>query len=92
MVKKIVTILNETGLHARPAAEFVQAAKTFKSAVTIRRADEASEPVNAKSMVRLLTLALSMGTRAEIAAEGEDEQQAVDALAALINSGFGELA
>jgi phosphocarrier protein len=89
MYKKTVLIQNRTGLHARPASEFVNLAKTFKSDITIKNIDE-DEEVDAKSIMMLLTLALGQGDEAEISATGEDETQAVDALTALIESKFGE--
>lgn len=91
MLVNRVTITNPTGLHARPASEFVLTAKQFSSRVTIRNAsDESSAPVNAKSIVMLLTLGLSQGSVAEITAEGADEEAAVRALSELVLSGFGE--
>ena len=90
MVSKTVTLINPSGLHARPASEFVRAAKQFASAVKIRRAGEEAS-VNAKSMVMVLALGLCVDTEVEIIADGADEQTAVDTLAALIESGFGEV-
>lgn len=86
-----VTVTNSSGLHARPASDFVGTAKAFQSAVTIRVADHpADTAVNAKSIIRLLSLGIVKGTRIEISAEGADESNAVDALVSLIDSGFGE--
>ena len=86
-----VTVTNSSGLHARPASDFVGTAKAFQSAVTIRVADRpADTAVNAKSIIRLLSLGIVKGTRIEISAEGADELNAVDALVSLIDSGFGE--
>lgn len=90
MTKTEVTVLNPTGLHARPAAEFVRAAKGFESGVCIRNT-AGGEAVSAKSIVKLLALGLNQGCRAEISAEGPDEAAAVAALAALVEGGFGEL-
>jgi phosphocarrier protein HPr len=89
MVKKQTTIINKTGLHARPASEFVAAATKFKSKITIKRIDSDKE-ANVKSIVFVLSLGLTRGTQVEIAASGEDEAEAVDTLVALIESGFGE--
>ncbi len=91
MYQKQVTVLNPTGLHARPASDFVALAKTFPCKIKIRGLDSGEPAVNAKSIVMLLSLGLAQGTQAELSAEGEEEQQAVDALAALIATGFGEL-
>ncbi|OQB25605.1 MAG: Phosphocarrier protein HPr [Firmicutes bacterium ADurb.Bin182] len=86
-----VTIMNPTGLHARPASEFVAKAKQFSSRITISNTcEENPVKVNAKSIVMLLTLGLSQGSVAEITAEGEDEEAAVRELTELILSGFGE--
>ena len=85
MYAKEVTITNPTGLHARPASEFVQAATKFKSNITIRRVDqEGAATANAKSILILLSLGLVSGATIEIAAEGEDEVEAVDSLCELI--------
>ncbi|NCB64314.1 MAG: HPr family phosphocarrier protein [Clostridia bacterium] len=82
---------NASGLHARPASELVARAKGFSSQVLIRNADKPdTQPVNAKSIVRLLSVGLSAGTTVEISADGLDEQEAVTQLITLINSGFGE--
>lgn len=89
MYSREITIHNASGLHARPASEFVREAGKYKSSVTIRRKDTGAV-ANAKSIILLLSLSLSKGTQAVISAEGEDEQCAVDNLAALIESGFGE--
>ena len=94
MYSRKVTVLNKTGLHARPASVFVGQASKFKSDITINRLDENGETVKscpAKSIIFLLTMALSRGTEIELVAQGEDEQLAVDTLVDLINEGFGEL-
>lgn len=90
MYKKTTKILNKSGLHARPASDFVKEAGKFSSKITIRRLDE-DEEANAKSIVFLLSLGVGQGVEVEISAKGDDEQQAVDSLVALIESGFGEL-
>ncbi|MBQ8278740.1 MAG: HPr family phosphocarrier protein [Roseburia sp.] len=88
MVKKQVEIINKTGLHARPASDFVLTAKKYESKVTICR--EGGEPVNAKSIVRLLAEGIGQGTKVEIAVNGADEEAALAELVALVESGFGE--
>lgn len=91
MYSRSVEIINRTGLHARPASDFVQKAKQFQSKIKIlNKAMPDSGPVNAKSIVSVLTQCLAQGTVAEISAEGPDEEQAVEALVELIQSGFGE--
>ncbi len=89
MYKKQVEIKNPTGLHARPASDFVNTASRFASHVTIRPIQEANA-ANAKSMVMLLSLGINRGMTVELCAEGPDEQQAVETLAELILSCFGE--
>ena len=88
MVTKQVEFINKTGLHARPASDFVMLAKKYESKITICK--EGGEPVNAKSVVRLLAEGIGQGTKVELAAEGPDEAEAIEALAVLVASGFGE--
>ena len=87
MYKKKTQIKNTTGLHARPASDFVMKAKTYMSKVFIQNIDEPdSEPVNAKSIMRILAEGMSYGTHVEVSADGVDETTAVDQLVALIDS------
>lgn len=90
MYKKSTLIKNCSGLHARPASEFIACAKKFNSKISIVRKDK-DESINAKSIVLLLSLGLSKGEHVEICATGEDEVQSVDTLINLIDSGFGEI-
>ena len=83
MVEKQITIQNETGLHARPATEFVQLAGKFQSKIDLQRVGE-DDWYNAKSISMLMTLGLAQGEQALLRAEGADEQAAVDALADLV--------
>ena len=89
MYSRKTTIQNKTGLHARPAADFVAAAAKYKSKILIKRAGSEEES-NAKSIIMLLALGLACDTDVEIIAQGEDETEAVNALAALIESKFNE--
>lgn len=89
MYSKTVTVRNKSGLHARPATEFVKEAGKYGSKVLIKRLDEDAQ-VNAKSIVFVLSLGVGAGTEVEISADGDDERSAVDALAELVESGFGE--
>ncbi|HEX6315376.1 MAG TPA: HPr family phosphocarrier protein [Gemmatimonadaceae bacterium] len=82
-----VRIENRNGLHARPAAEIVKAASRFKSDVTIRRDDM---EVNGKSIMGVMMLAAEYGSTLWLKANGDDAEQAVEALAALVASRFGE--
>lgn len=84
-------LINASGLHARPASDFVKLAKSFQSKITVRSADAPEEDaVNAKSIVMILSQGFCKGTDIVIAASGGDEQTAAAALAALVASGFGE--
>ena len=80
-------IRNELGLHLRAAAAFVKIADQFECEVTMRRGDIA---VNGKSIIALVTLAAPCGTEVRIEAVGSDAEQAVEALAGLVEDGFGE--
>ena len=84
-----VKIENRNGLHARPAAEIVKAASRFKSEVTISRDDM---EVNGKSIMGVMMLAAEYGTTLWLRANGDDAEQAVEAIAALVASRFGEKA
>ncbi len=87
MVIREVTINNQVGLHARPATFFIQKANEFKCSVWIEK-DE--RRVNAKSLLGVLSLGIVKGTTVNIIADGSDEEEAVDMLAELIDSGFAE--
>lgn len=89
MYSRRVVVQNKSGLHARPASDFVSMAKKFKSKITIKTIKEDVE-VDAKSIVLLISIGAGKGTEVEIAAEGEDEKAAVDSLVSLIESKFGE--
>ncbi|MDD2414946.1 MAG: HPr family phosphocarrier protein [Eubacteriaceae bacterium] len=91
MYSKKVTIVNPTGLHARPAAEFCKNAGQYASAIQIKRLTGEEKETNAKSVIGVMAMALSKGVEVEITAEGSDENKAVDTLTGLIESGFGEL-
>lgn len=91
MVSTKATIINPSGLHARPASEFAKAAKKYESAITVcNLAEDPALSVNAKSVIKILSLGIGQGCEVEIRAEGIDEKDAAEGLAALISSGFGE--
>ena len=89
MYTKKTVINNKTGLHARPASEFVNCANQFESAIEIRKLSD-NKSANGKSIVKLLLLAIGCGEEVELSAEGADESLAVDTLIDLLDSGFGE--
>lgn len=86
-MEKKVTIVNETGLHARPASMFVKKASEFKSSVELICG---GEKVNAKSIMGIMKLGLAKGTEVVIETHGEDEELALNSIVELIESGFGE--
>ncbi len=85
--KSEVEIRNSLGLHARPAAKFVQVANKFRSKVSVKKEEQL---VNGKSIMGLMMLAAAKGSRLVIEAQGEDAEEAVGNLEQLINEGFGE--
>jgi len=87
MAERTLTIVNKLGLHARAAARLVQTASKFKSDVWVERE---GQRVNGKSIMGVLMLAAAQGTQIRLQTEGEDEDEALDALGALVEDGFGE--
>jgi phosphocarrier protein HPr len=85
MYMKDVTVKNQIGLHARPATFFIQKANEFKSSIWVEREERR---VNAKSLLGVLSLGIVGGTDIRIIADGSDEQNAVDTLVELVESGF----
>ena len=81
MVERTVTIGSKSGLHARPAAIFVQSAKGFQCQITLSKNEK---KVNAKSILSVLTLGVEQGNQVVLHAEGEDAETAVDKLATLL--------
>ena len=81
MYKRSTMVVNKTGLHARPASDFVAEAKKYKSRITITNlTDYPDEPGDAKSIIEILSLAMAPETMVELCAEGADENEAVDAV------------
>ena len=87
MFVKDVVVQNQVGLHARPATFFIQKANEFKSSIWLEKEERR---VNAKSLLCVLSLGIMGGTEIRIIAGGVDEEQAVNALVALVESGFAE--
>ncbi|HMO49072.1 MAG TPA: HPr family phosphocarrier protein [Rubrivivax sp.] len=87
MIKRVATISNKLGLHARASAKLTKLAGSFASDVHLSRN---GRRVNAKSIMGVMMLAAGLGSEIEIEVEGADEQTAVDAIVALIDDKFGE--
>jgi phosphocarrier protein len=85
VTRRELTIVNALGLHARAAARFVHTASAFQSQIRVTRG---ARTMDGKSILGLLLLSAGRGTVIEITAEGPDEQEAIDALAALAARGF----
>lgn len=80
-------ICNAKGLHARASAKFVRAAEQFRADISVRCR---GQTVSGRSIMGLMMLSASQGTEIEIAATGRDAAAALDAMCALVRSGFGE--
>ncbi len=87
MVTREVIIKNKAGLESKPAAMFIQKASNYKSSIWIEK-DE--RKANAKSLLGLLSLSISNGTKVIIIADGEDEEVAITDLEEYLNVGLGE--
>ena len=87
MIKTTATISNKLGLHARASAKLTKLAGSFPCEVWIAKGERR---VNAKSIMGVMMLAAGIGTQVDIDVDGEREQEALDALLALINDKFGE--
>lgn len=86
-IQRTFTIVNRLGLHARAAAKLVQVAGRFSSDILLERE---GQQANGKSIMGVLTLAAAQGSALEVTVEGEDASEAMEALAELIEDGFGE--
>lgn len=87
MLEKEVEIVNKLGLHARAAAKFVSTAGQFSSEVHLSKG---TQKINGKSIMGVMMLAASKGTLLLLTTEGDDEQQAMEAITTLIKDRFGE--
>ncbi|MFV2090709.1 MAG: HPr family phosphocarrier protein [Pseudomonadales bacterium] len=87
MAAATLTIINRLGLHARAAGKLVNLAKSFSSEITVSRG---SDEVDGKSIMKVMLLAAPVDTEISLKVTGEDENEALDALVALINDRFGE--
>ena len=87
MIRTKLVISNKLGLHARASAKLTKLASSFQCEVFMTRN---SRRVNAKSIMGIMMLAAGLGAEVELETEGQDEQAASDAIAALVNDKFGE--
>jgi len=87
VTSRTLKVLSTAGLHARPAGLFIETANRFRSAIRVAKGDR---EVNGKSVLGLMLLEITAGSELTITAEGEDEEQALEALSALITGRFGE--
>lgn len=85
-----LVVRNPSGLHARPAALFVRTAGRFASRISVANPAADKGPVDAKSILSVLTLGVSSGTEIDVAAEGEDADAAIAAIREAVESGLGE--
>ncbi len=89
MIRQSVLVENKLGLHARAAAKLVRLASRFSSEVHLSRED-ANQQIDSKSILGILMLAASQGTRLVISIQGNDEAEAGEAIRRLFESKFGE--
>ncbi|MDQ0587996.1 HPr family phosphocarrier protein [Variovorax paradoxus] len=87
MIKKSVTISNKLGLHARASAKLTKIAGSFPCEVWLSRGDRR---INAKSIMGVMMLAAGLGSTVELETNGQQEEEAMDALIQLMNDKFGE--
>lgn len=87
MLSRKVKVKNRTGLHARPAAKMAEIAEGFEAEVKLLHA---GEEANVKSVMGLMSLAISSNTTVTLQAEGKEAEEALDALEEIIEAGFGE--
>ena len=93
MKEERIAVNNKVGLHARPAAIFVQEASKFTSEISVSTQDPDTKEdrnANAKSILGILTLGVFQGMEIVIKAEGDDEEEAVAALVKMVEDNFGE--
>jgi phosphocarrier protein len=87
MIRKTLVISNKLGLHARASAKLTKLASSYQCEVFMSRS---GRRVNAKSIMGIMMLAAGLGAEVELETDGEDEQQATDAITALVEDKFGE--
>ncbi len=87
MLQRTVTIKNKLGLHARAAAKLVNTANRYESTVKLNNGEKSAD---AKSIMGIMMLAAAQGTKLDLTVDGDDETEALDSVAALIDDLFGE--
>lgn len=85
-----IVVQHEVGLHARPAAQFVKLAASYGANIQVENLTKNTDPVNAKSLISILSINVVKDDIIRIMAEGENEQEALEALLNLIEGNFGE--
>lgn len=90
IIESIFVIRNPHGLHARPSAVLVNEAKKYTSAITVENITQGSEIVNAKSLMKIMTLGVKSGSELKFTATGEDAEAAIAGIGEAIASGLGE--
>jgi phosphotransferase system HPr (HPr) family protein len=85
-----LTVRNPSGIHARPAAQFVRTAGRFKARIIVRNLTAGRGPADAKSILAVLPLGVSQGHEIEVTAEGDDAPEAIAALSQAVEDGLGE--
>ncbi|HHF3644136.1 TPA: fused PTS fructose transporter subunit IIA/HPr protein [Haemophilus influenzae] len=89
-IEAVFVIKNEQGLHARPSAMLVNEVKKYNASVAVQNLDRNSQLVSAKSLMKIVALGVVKGTRLRFVATGDEAQQAIDGIGAVIESGLGE--
>ena len=87
MISRDITIVNDVGLHARPATFFIQKANSYKSTIWL---EEGGRRINAKSLLGVLSMGIIKGTTITLISDGMDEVEALDGLEILITKGLND--
>lgn len=90
MIETTIRVRHKAGLHARPAALFVQTAAKFSSLIKVRNLTMSGNFVDAKSIIMVLTLGVMSGHEVVVQADGSDADTAIEALKSLVEGNFGE--
>jgi len=87
-ISEEITVQHKEGLHARPAAQFVKLAASFGANIQVENLTKGSQPVNAKSIISVLSVNVVQDDKIRITAEGDHEQEAITAIVDLIACDF----